>query len=78
MTVALIFSTLAVFNGAQASPSDLSIDSIFEEEGNPPPRANKAYNLVITWTNNDGSQDYNAKIRLYLNEVGDCDSTTSK
>ena len=65
VTAVLVFSSLLFISGAQATPSDdLEVSQMFEPDGNPPPRANIAYDIVVEWTN-DGSSDYDATVRLY-------------
>lgn len=72
VTAVLVFSSLLFISGAQATPSDdLEVSQMFEPDGNPPPRANIAYEIVVEWTN-DGSSDYDATVRLY----DDCDLNT--
>ena len=72
VTAVLVFSSLLFISGAQATPSeDLEVSQMYEPDGNPPPRANIAYDIVVEWTN-DGSSDYDATVRLY----DDCDLNT--
>ena len=72
VTAVLVFSSLLFISGAQATPSeDLEVSQMFEPDGNPPPRANIAYEIIVEWEN-DGSSDYDATVRLY----DDCDLTT--
>jgi len=46
----------------------LDVYQMYEPDGNPPPRANIAYDMIVEWRN-EGSSDYDATVRLYE----DCD-----
>ena len=72
VTAVLVFSSILFITGAQATPSeDLDVNQMYEPDGNPPPRANIAYDMIIEWSN-DGSSPYDATVRLYE----DCDFNT--
>jgi len=72
VTAVLVFSSILLISGVQATPSDdLEVSQMFEPDGTPPPRANIAYDIVVEW-DNGGSSDYDATVRLYE----DCDLTT--
>jgi len=72
VTAVLVFSSILLVSGVQATPSDdLEVSYMFEPDGTPPPRANIAYDFIVEWEN-DGSSDYDATVRLYE----DCDLTT--
>ena len=72
VTAVLVFSSILLVSGVQATPSDdLEVSYMFEPDGTPPPRANIAYDFIVEW-DNDGSSDYVATVRLYE----DCDLTT--
>ena len=72
VTAVLVFSSILLVSGVQATPSDdLEVSQMFEPDGTPPPRANIAYDIVVEW-DNGGSSDYDATVRLYE----DCDLTT--
>ena len=58
--------------GAKAGAADdLEVSDLYEPAGNPPPRANIAYDIIVGWKNSGDTDSYDATLRLFA----DCDQS---